>query len=47
MTPLQQATFQNIVASGEIANDEQFLRLQQFFQLYSNSGNVISICSSL
>ena len=27
--------FEYIVAKGEIGHDEQFLHLQQFFQLYS------------
>ena len=29
-----QTTFENIVAKGEIAHDEQFLHLPQCFQLY-------------
>ena len=31
---LQQATFKNIVAKGEIAHNEQFPLLSQCFQLY-------------
>ena len=33
--PLQQTTFENIVAKGEIAHDEQFILLSQCFQLNS------------
>ena len=32
--PLQQTTFENTVAKGEIAHNEQFLHLPQCFQLY-------------
>ena len=39
LMPLQQTTFENIVAKGEIAHDEQFLLLQQCFQF-----NAIFIC---
>ena len=35
LTPLQQTTFENIVAKGESAHDEQFLLFPQYFQLYS------------
>ena len=31
---LQQMTFENIAAKGEIAHDDQFLLLPQCFQLY-------------
>ena len=31
---LQQTTFENIVAKGEMAHDEQFHLLSQSFQLY-------------
>ena len=33
LTPLQQTAFENIVAKEEIAHDEQFLLLQQYFPL--------------
>ena len=32
--PLQQTTFENTVAKGEIVHYEQFLHLPQCFQLY-------------
>ena len=32
---LQQMSFENIVAKGDIAHNEQFLLLPQFFLLYS------------
>ena len=32
--PLQRRTFENIVAKGEIAHDEQFVLLPQCFQLF-------------
>ena len=32
--PLQQTTFENIVAKGEITHDEQFHLWPQCFQLY-------------
>ena len=34
LTPLQQMTLEHIATKGEIAHDEQFLLLPQFFQLY-------------
>ena len=34
-TYLQQTTFENIMAKGEIAHDEQFLHFPQCFQLYT------------
>ena len=35
LTPLQQTTLEIIVINGEIAHDEQFLNLPQYFQLCS------------
>ena len=35
MDPLQQMTFENIVAKGEIAHHEQFLILPLCFQIYA------------
>ena len=35
LMPLQQTTFKNTVTKEEIAQDEQFLLLPQFFQLFS------------
>ena len=33
--PLQQMTFENMLAKGEIAQNEQFLHLPKSFQLFS------------
>ena len=33
--PLQQTTFENTVAKGEIAQNKQFIHLPKCFQLYS------------
>ena len=35
LKPLQQTTFENIVANGELAKDEQFLLFHNIYQLYS------------
>ena len=37
LVPLQQMTIENIVEKGEIAHDEQFLLLRQYFQLFSTN----------
>ena len=34
LAPLQQITFENIVAKGEIAQNKQFPLMSQCFQLY-------------
>ena len=35
LTPLEQTTFEIIMATGDIGHDEQFLLLPQLCQLYS------------
>ena len=37
LTQYQQTTYENILAKGEIAHDEQFLHWSQCFQLYLTS----------